>query len=229
LALSCLAAQLGLDTERFCEGVVEAVSTRVAMELVTKVLGDEVAVANWQAEPVAAGLLARALNVVQETDLACRLTLRQPVVAVGAPVSAYMPQTAARLHTDLVLPPHADVANAVGAVVGSVVQRAEVLIRPIDFGARYRVHLPGNLGVSEGVRASDGVHDCATLEEGVAYAEEVVPGRLRALAQKAGARQVEIQLTRTDHMGSVHEKIDEAIFLESVLTFTAVGRPAAGA
>jgi N-methylhydantoinase A/oxoprolinase/acetone carboxylase beta subunit len=222
LGAELLAAQLGLDVDAFCEGVIEAVSNRVAMELVTKVLGDEVAVAEWQREPVAAGLLARALDVVQETDLGCRLTLRQPVVAVGAPVGAYMPRTAERLNTDLMLPPHADVANAIGAVVGSVVQRAHVLIRPIEFGALYRVHLPGNLGLDAGVR------DFATLDEGVAYAEAVVPERLSALAEEAGARQVEVQCVRTDQTGPVHEKIDEAIFLETQLTFTAAGRPAVG-
>ncbi len=222
LAAVLLAAQLGISVEAFCEQVADVVSDRVAAELITKVLSDEVAPANWPQEPVAAGLLARALNAVCETDLACRLTLRQPVVAVGAPVAAYMPRAAGSLHTDLVLPPHADVANAIGAVVGSVVQRAKVLIRPIEFGALYRVHLPGDLSLPESVR------DFETLAASVAYVEDVVPGRLRTLAEEAGAQQVEVKLVRTDHTGPVGEKIDDEIFLESMLEFTAVGRPAAG-
>ncbi len=222
LGAALLAAQLGVPVEAFCEQVADVVSDRVAAELITKVLSDEVAPANWPQEPVAAGLLARALNAVRETDLACQLTLRQPVVAVGAPVAAYMPRAAASLHTDLVLPLHADVANAIGAVVGSVVQRAKVLIRPIEFGALYRMHLPGDLSLPESVC------DFETLAASVAYAEEVVPDRLRLLAEEAGARQVEVRLARVDHTGPVGEKIDDEIFLESVLEFTAVGRPAAG-
>ena len=57
------------------------------------------------------------------SDLGCTLTLRRPLVAIGAPVAAYLPQTAASLHTELVIPHHAEVANAVGAVSGSIIQR----------------------------------------------------------------------------------------------------------
>jgi N-methylhydantoinase A/oxoprolinase/acetone carboxylase beta subunit len=220
LAATLLARQQGLSAEAFCERVVTTVSRRVATELVTKVLSDEVAPTNWASDPVAAGLLARALNVVGETDLNCRLTLRQPVVAVGAPVKAYLPAAAGTLNTDLILPDYAGVANAIGAVVGSVVQRATVLVRPVDFGEAYRLHLPGSLGLTETVR------DFAALEACVAYAETTVPPRLRALTEAAGARHVEIHVTRSDHTGPIREKINDAVFLESVIEFTAVGRPA---
>ena len=215
-----LAGQLGLSVEAFCLRVAETVSQRVATELVTKVLSDEVAPADWVAEPVAAGLLARALSTVADTDLSCRFTLRQPIVAVGAPVSAYLPVAAAALHTDLIVPDHAGVANAIGAVVGSVVQRVEVLIRPIDFGAAYRVHLPGSLGLAESVK------DFNTIADSVAFSEEIVPPLIRRVAEEAGANHVEVNLQRTDHTGPIREKIDDSIFLESVLEFTAVGRPA---
>lgn len=220
LAAELLARQLDLSVEAFCTLVAGEVSNRVATELVTKVLSDEVAPANWSTEPLAAGLLARALDLVADTDLACHMTLRQPIVAVGAPVGAYMPGAAEQLHTELLLPEHASVANAVGAVVGSVVQRATVLIRPIEFGEVYRVHLPGNLGLTETI------HDADTLDACVAYTESVVPEQLQRLAEEAGARQVEIQVARVDHTGPIREKRDESVFLESVLTFTAVGRPA---
>jgi N-methylhydantoinase A/oxoprolinase/acetone carboxylase beta subunit len=215
-----LAAQVDTSALDFCTRVVEAVSDRVAAELVTKVLADEVAPADWSGEPMASGLMARALNVVVDTDLTCEFRLRQPVVAVGAPVAAYLPRTAEQLHTPLVLPEHAGVANAIGAVVGSVVQRATVLIRPVDFGEFYRVHLPGSLGLPENVRDFD------TLREAIAYAEAVVPQRVGALAREAGAEQVEMHVTRTDHTGPVRDKIDDSIFLETVLTFSAAGRPA---
>ncbi|MBN1247879.1 MAG: hydantoinase/oxoprolinase family protein [Anaerolineae bacterium] len=220
LAAALLARQLGSSIEDFCLRVVATVSRRVATELVTKVLSDEVALANWTTEPVAAGLLARALGAVGETDLGCRFTLRQPVVAVGAPVQAYLPKAARALNTDLIVPAHAGVANAIGAVVGSVVQRATVLIRPVDFGEIYRLHLPGNLGLPETVK------DFTRLEDGIAFAEATVPSHLVAFAEAAGADHVEIHLARADHTGPIREKIEDSIFLESVLEFTAVGRPA---
>ena len=221
LGAELLAAQMGISAEDFCRLVVQAVSRRVTTELVTKVMTDEVAPADWAAEPVASALLARALSTVNDTDLACRLTLRQPVVGVGAPVDAYLPDAAAALNTDLVVPEHAGVANAIGAVIGSVVQRARVLIRPVDFGEAFRVHLSGNLGQSESVR------DFPTLADSVAFAEETVPPIIARLAEEAGAAHVETTTERTDQTGPIREKIDDAVFLESVLEFTAVGRPAA--
>jgi N-methylhydantoinase A/oxoprolinase/acetone carboxylase beta subunit len=49
LAATLLARQQGLSAERFCEQVIATVSRKVATELVTKVLSDEVAPADWAA------------------------------------------------------------------------------------------------------------------------------------------------------------------------------------
>jgi len=219
VAAELLAAQVELSVEEFCASVVAGMSDRVATELVSKVLHDEVGVADWDAEPLAVGLLARALNRVRSTDLACSFTLLHPVIAVGAPVEAYLPRTAEQLHTELVIPKHAGVANAIGAVAGSVVQRAHLLIRPVDFEEHYRLHAPGTLVLDQ--------TDFDTVADALAYAESTVPGLLVKLTQDAGADQVEVQLVREDRTGTLREKIDQSIFLESALTFTAVGRPAA--
>jgi N-methylhydantoinase A/oxoprolinase/acetone carboxylase beta subunit len=215
-----LARQWGCSPEGFARQVVTEMSNRVATALVTKVLNDEVAPPEWTQQPVATGLLARALNTVDRTDLACSLSLRLPVVAVGAPVSAYLPETTRQLNTSLVIPDEAEVANAVGAVVGSVVERARVLIRPMDFEAYYRLHLPGTLGMETNV------HDFESLDAGIAFANEIVPPRLRTLAEQAGADHVEVQMTRADRTGTVQGEGSDDVFLETHLVFKAVGRPA---
>jgi len=220
-----LAGQLDLPPETFCERVVADVSSRVTTALVSKLLSDEVAapggasapgntgVPDWEREPVAAAFLARALGNVPTSDLDCRLALRHPVIAIGAPVEAYMPRVAEQLSTELVIPPHADVANAVGAVAGSVVLKLQATIRPLDGDQRFRLHLP------------DSVLDFGAVEEGVAYARRVVPDQLRALARQAGAGQVELQESREDRNVAVQAEWGQPIYLGTLLTFTAVGRP----
>jgi len=209
-----LAAQAGLAPEEFCRRVVSGVSDRVATELVTKVLGDEGALPDWEREPAATSLLTRALNRPQGSRLDCQFTLKQPVIAIGAPVEAYMPRTSQQLHTELVIPEHAGVANALGAVVGGVMQQTRVLIHPLEEeGALFRVHLPS------------GIHDFPTLTDSVAYAQEVVPGHLERLALQAGAQQVEIKMTRKDRTAPVKGGWNNEIYLSTELTFTAVGRP----
>jgi N-methylhydantoinase A/oxoprolinase/acetone carboxylase beta subunit len=209
-----LARQAGLSPEAFCERVVSGVSNRVTTALVSKLLSDEAAPPDWKRENAAAALLARALGDEPASDLDCQLALRQPIVAVGAPVEAYMPRVVRQLHTELIIPPHAEVANAVGAVVGSVVQQLQATIRPLDGEQYFRLHLP------------DGVHDFGTLEAGVAYARQVVPDRLKALARQAGADHVEIHTSRVDQSAPVQAAWGQPIYLGTQLTFTAVGRPA---
>jgi hypothetical protein len=105
------------------------------------------------------------------------------------------------------------VANAVGAVVGGVVQQLRVMIRPLDADQRFRLHLP------------DGVCDFSTVEEGMAYAQKVVPVQLKALARQAGAGQVEVQMSRVDRGAPVAVGWRQHVYLGTELTFTAVGRP----
>ncbi len=214
LGAELLAAQAGLSPEEFCRQIVSGVSDKIALELVSKVLSDEVALPDWEREPAATALLARALNGSDGSGLDCQLSLKQPVVAIGAPVEAYLPRTSQQLHTELVIPDHANVANAVGAVAGGVVQQAQIIIRPLE-GAEtlFRVHLP------------DGLHDFGDLEEGVAYAQTVVPERLEALARQAGADHVEIKMTRKDNIAPIKPEWGGELYLDTELTFTAMGRP----
>jgi N-methylhydantoinase A/oxoprolinase/acetone carboxylase beta subunit len=227
-ALGCLelwdaeAAQLGArvyaamgrrSVEDLCRTVVEGVSNRAATALVSKVLNDEAHSHDWEQEPTAALFLNRALSNDLVSDLGLTLTLRRPVVAIGAPVGAYMPRVAERLHTRLIIPPHAEVANAVGAVAGGVIQRHRVLISPIGDGEALRVHLP------------HGVHDFRDLDEAVAHAEEEMDVWIRSQARQAGAAQVEVNVDRMDREVMVSSGWGDQIYLGTELTFTAVGRP----
>jgi N-methylhydantoinase A/oxoprolinase/acetone carboxylase beta subunit len=209
LGAQMLATQAGLMLEALCEQVIEGVSDRVSQALVTKILSDEGTLPDWEREPAAKELLARALGNKTDSDLGCQIRLRQPLVAIGAPVEAYMPRAARQLNTELVIPPHAEVANAVGAVTGSVVQQVRVTIQPLD-GNEFRLHLP------------DGVQDFSTLDESVRYAEQKMTDRAETMAREAGAHHIEVRVEREDRTAPVR---GDRIYLGTEMTFTAVGRP----
>jgi N-methylhydantoinase A/oxoprolinase/acetone carboxylase beta subunit len=218
-----LAQQIELSPEPLCEQVIDGVGDRVSKALVTKILGDEglgpgasqaADLPDWEEEPTAAALLARALGSKTDSDLCCEMRLRRPLVAIGAPVEAYMPRVADQLNTELVIPPHAEVANAVGAVTGSVVQQIRVSIQPLD-GDTFRLHLP------------DGVRDFSTLAESVRYAEETLVEQVEAMAREAGGTtlssdHIEVRVEREDKTAPVR---GDRIYLGTEMTFTAVGRP----
>jgi N-methylhydantoinase A/oxoprolinase/acetone carboxylase beta subunit len=209
LGAQLLARQSGLTVEALCQQVIAGVSDRVSQALVTKILGDEGTLPNWERESAAKQMLARALGSKPDSDLTCQMSLRKPLVAIGAPVEAYMPRAARQLNTELVIPPHADVANAVGAVTGSVVQQVRVTIQPLD-GNEFRLHLP------------DRVQDFFTLAESVRYAEEKMTHRAEAMAREAGAHHIEVRVEREDRIAPVR---GDRLYLGTEMTFTAVGRP----
>jgi len=204
-----LARAMDVSPEALCEQVVEGVADRVSKALITKVLSDEGASPNWDEEPSALALLGRALGKNGTSDLSCAMKLRRPLVAIGAPVEAYMPRVAEQLDTELVIPCHAGVANAVGAVTGSVVQQMRVTIQPVG-GDIFRVHLP------------DGVHDFPTLAESVQYAENAMTPRVEGMARVAGATHIEIHVQREDRTAPVR---GDRIYLGTEMSFTATGRP----
>ena len=213
LGAKLLSARTKLAPERLCEQVVSGVSDRASSELVNKVLSDEESQPDWEGEPTAATLLRRALEAIPGSDLDCQFTLNRPVVAIGAPVEAYFPRVSQQLHTEVIIPPYAHVANAVGAVVGGVVQQRRVEIHPLDEEGCYRAHLP------------QGIRDFATLDEAVRGAREAVSAQLEEQARQAGADQVEVKISRKDLYAPVRGGWGDEIFLETELILTAVGRP----
>jgi N-methylhydantoinase A/oxoprolinase/acetone carboxylase beta subunit len=213
LGAQALAAQYRCSVDELCREVVEGVSVRAARAIVSKVLSDEARPPDWEAQPTASLLLERALGDGHSSDLGYALTLRRPLVAIGAPVQAYMPRVAEMLHTRLMIPPHAEVANAVGAVVGGVIQRQQVLITPLDPGGTLRVHLP------------EAVRDFCDLDEAVADAQQWMIPWMEERARQAGANQVEVHVARRDMEANVRLGWGDRLYLGTELTFTAVGRP----
>jgi N-methylhydantoinase A/oxoprolinase/acetone carboxylase beta subunit len=214
LGAELLGAQMGLSAHAFCECVVEGVSQRIATEVVSKVLCDEGKEAGWERAEGAQALMGRAFGDLP-SDLSVRLELDRPLVFVGAPVEAYSPGVAERLNTELVVAPHAPVANAVGAVAGGVVQHLRVQIRPTERENIYHVLLP------------DGLLATRSLEAGVALAHERATVYLRERVGRAGADDAQVRVARQDITAPVRGQAGVAL-IETELVFSAVGKPVFG-
>ncbi|MBC7317084.1 MAG: hypothetical protein H5T70_11740, partial [Chloroflexi bacterium] len=206
LAAELLARRLGWDVETLCRQVVERTASLIAREIVRKLVrealpGDDLSAAD-------AWLLERALAPREEDSLFCQLTLKPTLTAIGAPVGTYFPQVARLLNARLEIPPHAEVANAIGAVVGSVVCRLHIPILPDEEG-RLHVHLP------------DRTAQFADLERAVAYAEAL--GRQLALEQalRAGAETPQISVSRQDHRAPIGQGGVDELWVRTVIEITA--------
>ncbi|GAB4432726.1 MAG: hydantoinase/oxoprolinase family protein [Anaerolineae bacterium] len=63
-------------------------------------------------------------------QLETSIRLKLPIIGIGAPAGIVLAGVAERLHTELLLPENHHVANAVGAVAGSVMVSEELLLYP---------------------------------------------------------------------------------------------------
>jgi N-methylhydantoinase A/oxoprolinase/acetone carboxylase beta subunit len=117
--------------------------------------------------------------------LETRVRLRQPLIGIGAPARRFLEPVAKALHTELILPQHHEVANALGAIAGTVMVVEELLIYPRLSGDGLEV-----LGYY--VQTSEERQDFEELEDALAHARDL--GRERALgaALRSGADQPQV-------------------------------------
>ena len=110
---------------------------------------------------------------------------RQPIIGIGAPAGLFLKEIAAALHTDLILPDHYGVGNAVGAVAGSVMASEEVLVYP-------RLSREGFEVLGYYVQSGNGRQVFGEMGEALARARAI--GRRRALreALRSGAHNPEV-------------------------------------
>jgi N-methylhydantoinase A/oxoprolinase/acetone carboxylase beta subunit len=145
---------------------------------------------------------------------ACVFALRfapdMPLVAVGAPASSYYPAVAEGLGMALVVPRFAEVANAVGAVLGEVSQRTHVTVTQPVRGT-FRVY------------TKSGPKDFAGVEAAVAHARELAAAEATQNALAAGADGVRVDFSQRDN--AVSNDIDGHMFFEAIVTATASGMP----
>ena len=137
-----------------------------------------------------------------------KIGLGGPLTSIGAPAAAYYPLVAARVHAEATVPQHAEVANAVGAVVGQVRVRQSATITQPTRG-QFRVHL-------------DDQPTFGSVENARAKAAELVRASALAAADEAGAASCQLSESWVARTADVNGK---EVFVEGTLTIEAAGRP----
>jgi N-methylhydantoinase A/oxoprolinase/acetone carboxylase beta subunit len=131
IGVSFIAALRGLAVEDFIMQVKRWMAERIVAEIVSHISGQDVERSPYYVGPQDLGgwLFDESLHP-QNPYLKTVLRLDMPVIGIGAPAGIFLPPVAEMFHTELVLPPHFEVANAVGAVAGSVMVEKEAWILP---------------------------------------------------------------------------------------------------
>ncbi|WP_106746554.1 hydantoinase/oxoprolinase N-terminal domain-containing protein [Yoonia maritima] len=139
--------------------------------------------------------------------LQMQLSIGVPIVGLGASAPAYYGAVGKRLGAKMVLPKHADVANAVGAVVGQVrMQETGTLINDGGFTAYL----------------SDGPHRFADKDTGLAALERALTDVAKSKAATAGVTDPRITVACDVKEAEIE---GQNTFIEATMRVTASGRP----
>jgi N-methylhydantoinase A/oxoprolinase/acetone carboxylase beta subunit len=198
-----------LDLQAMTAGLLTRIGERLTLEILKTQLDAE-------ADPTEPdhNCLGRTLveNMLKGGNRRFTVSIRmhQPVIGIGAPVHFFLPQAAALLGTEAVIPDNADVANAVGAVTSRI-----AILRKIEIIAPY----PGRYQVV----GLAGVKNFDNLDAADACAEELLVKRVRELAQAAGTSETRVNIRRQDRRPAAAD--GSRIFLGRTIWCRLIGQP----
>jgi N-methylhydantoinase A/oxoprolinase/acetone carboxylase beta subunit len=130
LATDIFCRCLGMDPGEFRERIWSMMTETIVHAIVTFLSGKKLPLSfQSQDDDIGTWFFHNSLTN-DHPQLETRFRLRQPLIGIGAPAAIFLNRVAEKLHCELILPSHHEVANAVGAVAGSVMITEEVLVYP---------------------------------------------------------------------------------------------------
>ena len=183
-----IATHLGISPDDLIDKVLQQMVSRIAREAITYLTNQTLEPAPFYAQPDDLGLWLFNENASEEDPyLGCEISLKMPLVGIGAPASLLLPQVAETLHTEYISPPYYQVANAVGAAVGSVIAYQEAWVIPQSRNLRT---------VGYYVQSGRERKRFRTLREALEYAENTTRNLAIKQAEKVGLRNPAVKLDR---------------------------------
>jgi len=200
---------MDVERDRLADDVLQRVVRGLAVELLKKQLDEEMDADRIDDSRAARALIGNLLDGGAE-GYRVRVALHRPVVGVGAPAHLFVPKAAALLETEAIIPPNADVANAIGAITSSVFVHKHVEISPNEFG-RYSLR-----GLPDAPTFAD-------FEDAHRFAIEALQQIVRERARQAGTRQTRVEIDVDDRIAPLAD--GGRIFVGRSLEARLSGRP----
>ncbi|MDK2912565.1 MAG: hypothetical protein PWR29_1522 [Methanolobus sp.] len=193
-----LASYLNMGRDEFCIKLKEEFQKNLALHLVSYFGSD---------------IKKEDIRKFLECSDAIVFRPRIPVVMVGAPVKAYEKELGSIIEADTRIPDYYEVGNAVGALVGDVIYRTEMLIRPSIAGSSSYT-----LFSDKGRHVFDDHKEA--VDHAIAHAEQSVKEYMRGYGLSMENVNFELKMNDIGSMGTLP--------LETKLVGIAVGSPRRG-
>ncbi|WP_309664699.1 hydantoinase/oxoprolinase family protein [Tabrizicola sp.] len=195
--------------EAFAQAVVDQLTAQTVDCLLEAAFGEDPAFSDQLPEALARHPLTTAGLAGHRGVMEITARLGVPVIGLGASAPSYYGAVGVRLGCEMILPEHAGVANAIGAVAGQVSQRATGLVSSPGEG-RFTAHL------------ATGLQTFKSCDEALVVMEAALVAEASERARRAGAVDLRIEAKRDIREAEVEGR---RMFIEATLTATASGRP----
>lgn len=195
--------------EALAQAVVDQLTRQTVDCLLEAAFGEDPAFAGEPPETLARHLLTRTGMDQHKGVVQVGLRLGVPVIGLGASAPSYYGAVGERLGCQMILPDHAGVANAIGAVAGQVSQRATGLVSSPAEG-RFVAHL------------ASGLESYTSAEAALQAVEAAMVAEASDRARQAGAVDLRVTVDRAVKEVEIEGRL---MFIEARVTATASGRP----
>lgn len=186
IAAEKFALLMKIEIPELVELVKDQIAEMIVEEVVSFISGQEVKRLPGYAPIRNLGAWLFEENLYQKNQfLSSQIALKMPLIGIGAPAGILLPRVAKLLHTDLILPDHFEVANAIGAAAGNIVVHKDAWIYP-KIRNRYPV---GYILQWEEDRKTFG-----TVNEALQFANHQLSQSAEEQAKTAGAETVEVEI-----------------------------------
>ncbi|PRZ46706.1 hydantoinase/oxoprolinase N-terminal domain-containing protein [Tritonibacter scottomollicae] len=199
------------DAKALAQMIVDQLTEQTALTLLESVFCEEQASLGGNPKDLARHILLQRGLAGHRGVLALDARVNVDVIGLGASAPSYYPAVGDRLRCRMILPEHAGVANAIGAVVGRISQRRSGTVTSPSEG-KFRVHF------------DTGPRDFTASAEALEALEKSLRADAVAAAEAAGAGDIHVHVSRDIRTAEVEAR---SIFVEALLTVQASGRPRA--
>jgi N-methylhydantoinase A/oxoprolinase/acetone carboxylase beta subunit len=201
--------QFATGPKVFAQAVVDQLTQQTVDCLLEAAFGEDAGFADEAPEVLARHRLTAAGLAQHRGVVEVSVKLGVPVIGLGASAPSYYGAVGERLHCPMILPDHAGVANAIGAVAGQVSQRATGLVSAPTEG-RFVAHL------------AEGLQVFSTAEAALSALEAALVAEASSRAKHAGAEDLRVTVEREVEEVEIEGR---TMFIEAKVTATASGRP----
>ena len=212
IAASLLAESAGMDTGTFIATAKKEIVKKICRCFMDHLI---------RAETGQDDLSEHEMRMIEDIirggdDYDMRMAIKMPIVGIGAPVGAWLPDVARFFSTELILPENYDVGNAIGAISSSVTEVVEIPVRAAfqDFSEK------PECVVYNGTEAFDFQDKDEAMEFAIEEAGKIATAR----AMESGAQEVSLEYKIDETCVDVRGK-GKKVFRGATVLARASGKP----